>query len=250
MNKRKILFSNIGYARDINGALLQHVTRFGRHIYSPAQVQEKVMAQLKAIIAAEQPDICCLVEIEQGSFHSANFNQIQALMDDEYKFHDIANKYGQGNRVSRLPFLQSKSNAFLARHSYSFERLYFTHGTKRLVYRVAIDDDISLFFAHFSLNRKIRQKQFAEINKLARDSGKQVIIMADFNIMQGFKELECLLAGTNLKVMNKETDHTFIFYRKKLALDLCICSEGLAESAALKIIPQPFSDHAALLMEF
>ncbi len=246
----KILFSNIGYAKGINGALSQHILRFTKHFYSNLAEQQNVLSQLKTIMTTEQPDLCCFVEVDSGSFHSSYFNQLQALMDDEYAHHDIANKYGEGNPVANLPMYRGKSNAFLSKRGFAFERLYFSHGTKRLIYRLSLDDNRSLIFAHFSLSRKVRMKQFREVNQLVRDSKGEVIIMADFNIMQGFGELEPLLQDTDLKVLNKETEHTFIFHRRKLALDLCICSSALQDRANLRIIKQPFSDHAALLLEF
>ncbi len=246
----KILFSNIGYAKDINGTLSQHIFRSWRHFYSSAEIQAKALAQLKSIIKTEQPDVCCLVEIDQGSFHSSNFNQIHALLDEEYSFHDIADKYGQGNPLGFLPLFRGKSNAFLAKKSFAFERLYFTHGTKRLIYRIELDHGISLIFAHFSLSRKVRISQFLEVNKLVRSAKGGVVLMADFNIMHGFKELAPLLQDTDLQVMNREDEHTFMFHKRTLALDLCICSASLQKRASLRIIPQPFSDHAALLLEF
>lgn len=245
----RILFSNIGYAKDINGTLWQHIRRFGRHVYSSQMVQEQALSQFKTIINQERPDLCCLVEIDQGSFHSNYFNQIQALMDDEYQFHDIANKYGANSRVGRMPLHKGKSNAFLARQELPFERLYFSHGSKRLIYRILLPNDIQLFFAHFSLQRKVRYKQFQEIRKIIHADPKPAIILADFNIMQGFSELSPLLNETDLCVLNKEDEHTFRFHRRHLTLDLCICSQGVGERAKLRIIPQPFSDHAALLLE-
>jgi hypothetical protein len=67
-----------------------------------------------------------------------------------------------------------------------------------------------------------------KVRNLVKDNDGEVIILADFNIMQGFKELTPLLEGMNLKVMNAETDHTFIIGNNRWTLDLCICSESLA----------------------
>ncbi|MGE0252739.1 MAG: hypothetical protein AB7G80_03290 [Dongiaceae bacterium] len=245
----KILFSNIGYAKGIGGTLWEHICRLNRHIYCGLSVQEQALRQLKVIIDSEKPDLGCLVEIDQGSFHSAYFNQIQALMDHEYIFHDIAEKYGENSPLRKMWMHKGKSNAFLAKQEIPFQRLYFTYGTKRLVYRLTLPGDIHLFFAHFSLKRQVRIKQFQEVNTLIKNIKGEVMILADFNIFQGFKELLPLLEGTDLQILNKEEEHTFIFHRRKLALDLCICSESLAKRSALRIIKQPFSDHAALVVD-
>jgi endonuclease/exonuclease/phosphatase family metal-dependent hydrolase len=249
MTDTSILFSNIGYARGIDGTLWQHISRFHRHLYCDLPVQHQVLAQVKSILTAERPDLCCFVEIDSGSFHTANYNQLMALIDDEYAFHDIADKYGEDNPIRRIPFLRGKSNAYLSKENYPFQKLYFKHGTKRLIYRIELPQGISVFFAHFSLNSKVRANQFAEVNQLVKEAGKPVIILADFNIMQGFSELSPLMDGTDLHVVNNEKETTFLFHRRKLTLDLCICSSALMPDISLRIIPQPFSDHEALLVK-
>ena len=245
----KILFSNLGYAKGIDGSLRQHARLIGRHFYCALPVQEQILSQVKAIIDKEKPDLCCFVEIDSGSMHSARFNQIEALMDTEYCFHDIADKYGKESRLGRMLFHKGKSNAFLSKRDIAFERLYFRHGTKRLIYQLGAVDGVTILFAHFSLSRKVRIKQFEEVRQLVKNIAGEVVILADFNIMGGFRELAPLLEGGDLCVLNKEDAHTFTFHKHRLVLDLCICSKGLADKLKLQIIPQPFSDHAALLVE-
>lgn len=244
----KIFFSNIGYAKGIDGTLWQHICRIHRHLYCGLPLQQQVLSQLKAIIMAEQPDLCCLVEIDRGSFHSSYYNQMLALLDEEYHFHDIADKYGEGNQIGRMPFFQGKSNAFLARTPLPYERLYFKYGAKRLIYRIQLPGNVFLFFAHFSLQARVRAQQFDEVRRLIEASPGEAIILADFNIMQGFDELKGLL-GSDLVLLNGEKDYTFTLHRSRWVLDLCICSRALAPRLRLEIIQQPFSDHAALLVE-
>lgn len=247
---RRIFFSNIGYAKGIDGTLWQHFCRAGRHLYCSVPLQQQVLGQLRAILSEKRPDICCLVEVDRGSLHSAYYNQMDFLLQDtDYPFHDIADKYGVNNWLSRMPLHRGKSNAFLSRQELPFERLYFAKGSKRLIYKIQMEGNICLFFAHFSLNGAIRQLQFQELNRHIRTCPGEVMVMADFNIMQGFSELAPLLEGTDLKILNDEKNHTFRFHRRALALDLCLCSESLAARTRLSIIPQPFSDHAALLAD-
>jgi endonuclease/exonuclease/phosphatase family metal-dependent hydrolase len=245
---QKILFSNIGYARGIDGSLWQYVKSIGRFFYCSPTIQQQVLEQMKSIIDHEQPDLCCFVEIDQGSVHSAYFNQMDALMDAEYKFCDISDKYGHNSTLGRMPLHAGKSNGFMSRTEYPFKRLYFNSGTKRLVYRIDLNDKLHMFFAHFSLDRNVRLKQFHEVHELIKMAEGEAILMADFNIKQGFSELQPLLDDTNLHLLNKEDEPTFTFHNLRLALDLCICSRSLASRAELRIIPQPFSDHDALLL--
>lgn len=246
---KKILFSNIGYAKGIDGTLWQHFCRMHRHFYCPIPMQQQVLGQLKNIIREEQPDLCCFVEIDEGSFQAAGFNQMHALMDDDYHFHDMADKYGIDNILSRVPFHKGKNNGFMAKAIVPFERLYFDFGSKRLLYRLELPDGIQLFFGHFSLNRRVRLRQFQVLNHLVRQAPGKVIVMADFNIMDGFGELTAVTQETDLVILNKEEDITFTFHKRQLALDICLCSATLIDRIEIKIIPQPFSDHAALLVE-
>ena len=108
---QKILFSNLGYARGINGSLQQHIKGAGRFFYCAPTVQQRVLAQMKSIIDQEKPDLCCFVEIDQGSIHTAYFNQMDALMDEIYRFHDISDKYGYNSTLGRMPLHAGKSNA-------------------------------------------------------------------------------------------------------------------------------------------
>lgn len=252
----KIFFSNIGYAKGIDGTLAQHLARIARHIRCGRPLQEDVLAQLRAILMQEEPDLCCLVEIDNGSFQSASFSQIAHIATEPYLFHDVADKYGPGNWIGGMPLHRGRCNAFLSKDRLSFERLYFANGSKRLIYKIVLPEDatghpggITLFFAHFSLMPAVRQRQFEELRSHISVCPGPVVVMADFNILQGFRELEPLLRGSDLIVLNDEAEPTFTFHTYRLALDLCVCTAELAERLDLKIIPQPFSDHAGLLLE-
>lgn len=245
----KVLFSNVGYAKGIDGSLGHHIRFFGRHFYSGTSVQQQVLSQLKAIITQEDPDLCCFVEIDSGSLHSARFNQIDALVDESYAFHNVAGKYGEESWLSRALFHKGKSNGFLSKTQLDFNHLYFRNGSKRLIYHVRLPDQISLFFAHFSLDWKVRKLQMEELRAFLAETPGEVIILADFNIWRGFGELAPLLEDESLMVLNKEDEPTFMFHKRKAALDLCLVSKSLADKAKLTIVPQPYSDHAAILLE-
>lgn len=249
MQRCKILFSNLGYARGISGDLTEHITRAHRHFYCPPDIQKAILQQLSALIAEEDPDICCFVEIDQGSFTSGRLNQLAALLNEHYAFFDIENKYGPTSRLRSFFLTAGKSNAFIAKQPMPYEKIYFRAGTKRLIYKVALNSSATLFFAHFSLNRAVRARQILEIRQLVADTPGEVIVLGDFNVLTGLGELAPLMEDSGLTLLNKPDSPTFRFHRKHLLLDLCLCSEGLADKAELKIVPQPFSDHAALMLD-
>jgi endonuclease/exonuclease/phosphatase family metal-dependent hydrolase len=244
----KILFSNLGYARGIDGTFSQHIRRIHRHFYTGLTQQQQVLSQFRNIIIAEKPDLCCLVEVDSGSWNTGYFNQMDYLTDQEYPVYDIAGKYGEDSLLARMPFFSGKCSAFLSKTELSSRKLYFRHGSKRLIYSIALPGGATLFFAHFSLQARVRAKQLEEVRTLVADGGES-IILADFNILQGFRELQPLLRDKGLCVLNKEDDHTFMFGSRRWTLDLCLCSQSLMPRLQLRIIPQPFSDHAALLVE-
>jgi endonuclease/exonuclease/phosphatase family metal-dependent hydrolase len=245
----KILFSNLGYARGIDGSLWQHISRLGRHFYVSAPVQQRALLQAKEIIRTEQPDICCFVEIDKGSFYSAHINQMDVLSDDTYCHHDITNKYGDDYWLSKAPLHASKCNGFLAKTDVPFEKIYFRAGRKRLIYKLFLPGGIALYFAHFSLQADIRMRQFSELGQLILSDKNPSIVLADFNIFGGFSEVSGLLKNTGMRLLNRDDEPTFRFHQTRHILDLCLCSESLAGRIDLKIIPQPFSDHDALFLD-
>ena len=246
----KVLFSNIGYAKGIDGSLGQHLRHFHRHVHCPLPVQQQVLMQIKSVIAEENPDLCCFVEIEHDDARPERFSQLMGLAGGAYPHFDATDKYGINSWLSRMPWHRGRCNAFLARQLLPFERHYFSFGSKRLIYEINHPEkDLTVYFAHFSLQRAVRAEQFKEMRRLLARREKPAVIMADFNIMSGFAELGPLLQGNDLRVISREDEPTFMFHTWRRTLDLCICSESLVERASLKIIPQPYSDHAALLLQ-
>ncbi|MGE3622946.1 MAG: endonuclease/exonuclease/phosphatase family protein [Bdellovibrionales bacterium] len=248
MVRHKIFFSNLGYARGLSGRLAEHLLYAYRHFYCSPLIQKEALRQLAELIAREEPDICCLVEIEKGTPNRKKLNQLEALINETYPNFDIENKYGEKSLLRSFNFTSGKSNAFLAKRKHVFEKLYFTRGVKRLVYKIHVDENLTLFFAHFSLKKTIRAWQLIEARNLMRAVEGEVIFLGDFNILSGFGEIVPLLDGGRFVLLNREEHPTFFFHKHQKILDLCICSRGVAGRAELSVLPQPYSDHAALLL--
>jgi hypothetical protein len=245
MNK-VILMSNLGYLRGINGCLADHMRYAHRHFYCAPKVREASEAMLTDIIQQEQPDLCCFVEIEHAP--GSAVNPLRSL-GGHYPFFDVENKYGPASRLRTMPGMRGKSNGFLAKEKMPYEKIFFTHGTKRLIYKIQIAPDVSVFFAHFSLKKAVRMEQLKQIRELVAQTPGEIIVLGDFNIHTGFGELKPLLHDNHLVLLNREDEPTFTFHKKRLPLDLCICSQGIASRSELRIIPQPYSDHDALLLK-
>jgi endonuclease/exonuclease/phosphatase family metal-dependent hydrolase len=249
MAKHKILMSNLGYFRGIDGRLIQHFIRGHRHFYCRVDVQKKAIRQLLDIIEKEDPDICCFVEVDKGSTTSAYFNQMEELITEKYPFFSIENKYGLDSKLRSSPRTKGKSNAFIAKWEFPFEKIYFDYGTKRLIYKIGLEPGLTLFFSHFSLKRNVRAQQLLQVREILAQTQGEVIFLGDFNIWSGFDELAPLFHENNLYLANTGGHFTFRLHRFQKVLDLCICSQSLKPRLDLQVIPQPFSDHAALLVE-
>lgn len=249
MQSYTILMSNLGYARGINGCLAHHVMYAHRHFYCSPKAQEKSLQLVNALIKQEDPDICCFVEIDKGSPSSANLNQLERLLTEHYPHFDIENKYGLASRFRKLSFTRGKSNAFMAKHAFEYEKIYFDHGIKRLIYKIRLGHNVTLFFAHFSLKENIRKLQLLQVKELIHQTRGEVIFMGDFNILTGLQEVAALLHDNHMVLLNREDEPTFTLHRRRLLLDLCFCSKSLAQKAELRVVPQPYSDHAALVLK-
>jgi hypothetical protein len=247
MNSLKIYFSNLGYARGLNGCLKQHFLYGYRHIYCPLKIQQQSLAAFKQIIIEHNPDIGCIVEIDKGSLNTGYFNQMQYLSDERYPFYSINSKY-TGKKMHWLSVFNGKSNAFFAKGYIPYTKLYFKFGTKKLIYRLALANGIALYFAHFSLSKKVRAQQYDELLMLIKNDKRPVVILGNFNNFYGFSELKFLIAEGNLTIVNQECYATFRLHNRYYPIDLCLCSKGLKKLITLNIILQPFSDHCGLLV--
>ena len=248
MAHHKILFSNLGYARGISGRLSEHIRYLHRHFYCSLPVQKRALQQFCQLIREEKPDVCCLVEIDQGLDGPKRFNQLEMLISEIYPFSDIENKYGKESFFRSFAATAGKSNAFISKQTLVFEKLFFKHGIKRLIYKIQLENNITLFFAHFSLNKKVRTQQIKEAAELIAEVRGEAIFLGDFNILSGLSEIAPLLKN-GLVLLNRAEDPTFFFHKQKRILDLCICTKNISEYMRLKVVQQSYTDHAALIIE-
>ncbi len=246
--KHRILVSNIGYARDIDGALLTHFIRSHRHFYTTYYTQKTSLDTYLEIVKKLKPDICCMIEIDSGSFTSGGFNQFEYLIDSVYPFRDISSKYAIGGKLSNFFMTQGKSNGFMANREYEFERLYLSIGSKRLVYRIVLEKGLVLFFTHLSLKKIVRRQQMKELRIIADKENCDVIIAGDFNILAGIDEIDVFTGDGCYQLLNNPEEGTFSLFGKHYLLDLCIVSKSIVTQTSLQIIDQPFSDHDGLFI--
>lgn len=245
---QRILVSNIGYARGLDGGLVPHLLHSYRNVSTTVARQKKALDQYLAMVRKYDPDLCCIIEVDTGSLSSHWFNQFSYLCHHPYAHHDVTVKYVEGSRMAKYALTRGKSNGFMCKHPVEFSKQFFSCGSKRLVYRLELGEGRVMFFTHLALGEKTRTMQLKELRALADQEKGEVLIAGDFNILAGLEELDILVGDGRYELLNKPEDRTFRLFGNRYLLDICVASAALAKKAKLEIIDQPFSDHDALLI--
>ncbi len=235
-----ILLFNVGYATALDGTMRDYLLRFYRYLYTPRSVIRQVRQAIFQLMQAQKPDICCFVEIHKR--HSF------LRHPHAYREGSIENKYGLHSLLRLLPFFRDNCNGFFAKEPLPFRMHYLRHGTKKLVYEIELRPDTSLFLAHFSLKKRVRQKQCEELQTLIAQR-KNVILCGDFNIFHGFEELQAFAGKCHLRIVNAPSQATFPAVHPRKALDLFLCPED-AESPSVRVLDSVHvSDHLPVMLE-
>ncbi len=235
----RILLYNVGYATALDGSMRNYVLKSYRYLYTPRRIIRKVRQALYTMLTSEQPDICCFVEVHR--------KKAFVPRKPDYQGFHMANKYGNRSMLRKLPFFRDNCNGFVAREDLNFDRLYLKSGTKKLVYRIDLQNDIKLFLVHFSLNRRTRAKQCQELSEMLRGY-KKVVVCGDFNVFKGTGELETLAECSRLQIVNANA-LTFPAVNPRRSLDLFLCSEDLGKVSARVLNDVQVSDHLPVMLE-
>lgn len=247
MKTFRILLFNLCYCLALTGSIANYSLRSYRFLYCSKKIQKNVLDKIKAVIKKTNPDLCCFVEIDQGCKFSNRLNQIEELKNPLYPFYNIENKYGKLGKFVPLPYFKKQSNGFIAKQNFAFKKHYFRKGTKKLLYEIQLAPDTYLFMTHFSLNKRIRKKQFKDIQNLIKNKNK-VIICGDFNIKNA-DELNNLMTENKLKLVNRLRDKTFPSHKPKRLLDLFLCSKNMKIKKFRVLRDVKVSDHLPVLLE-
>ena len=145
----RIVYANLGYARDIDGSLKHHIGRAHHHIYTPRHAQLRALNFLKDKLRELQPDLSCFLEIDKGSVTNGFFDQFPVLCEDHHRTVRIDGKYSAGKRFRRLSVSRGKSSAFLATGDHLLDRL------RHAVHQRAIAGFLTIF-RHFCAIRRFR----------------------------------------------------------------------------------------------
>jgi len=200
-------------------------------------------------VAAVQPDVMGLVEVDGGSFRTDRMCQAEMIARQLGYYHVVETKYGSGSMVQRLPLLREQGNAVLTRMPIVSHRFhYFDEGVKRLVIQVCTEH-LTVFLVHLSLTYRNRQYQLERLYKLIRSVDRPMILAGDFNVLWGMRELELFLGATGLVSANPEKKPSYPSRAPKRELDFILHSPEL-KVVQFQIPPVTHSDHAPLICDF
>jgi endonuclease/exonuclease/phosphatase (EEP) superfamily protein YafD len=228
VKKFKILLINLGYCTGLDGSIYDYLTKFYRFGFLPKKTEGRVIRKLKKLV--EDVDLVCMLEVKKEQF--------EKIQGDQYG--DVENKYGVGSLLRYLPFTRKNCNGFFAKRKIPYKKHYLKNGTKKLLYEIELPGGTRLVFAHFSLNSKVRRKQFKEINKMFEGSR---IVCGDFNIFKGVEEVKPLV-DNDLRIVSEEP--TFPACSPRKPLDLFLCSKDL--KCEVEVLDEVLSDHSAVLL--
>ena len=225
----------------------------GYHLPLPfAGFFKKTAVNLQRIInfiAATNPDIVALVEVDSGSYRSGNFCQAQTIADQlGYNF-IVESKYSNDSLALKVPVLKQQANALLTRQGIEDHQFhYFEQGVKRLVIQTDLRA-IAVFIVHLSLKYRHRQNQLDQLHALTQDTDKEVIIAGDFNTFWGNSELSLFLSATGLKSANLDNAASHPSHAPMRQIDFILHSSGIRIDN-FYIPDVRLSDHSPLVCDF
>ncbi|MFB6150320.1 MAG: endonuclease/exonuclease/phosphatase family protein [Haloarculaceae archaeon] len=254
----KILSCNAGYLLDYDGSLSEYVLKPHRAMVGSATAEERATERLVEVIADEEPDVVCLLEVDQGSVRTASDGQVawiaELLASEGLDYrHRADTKYGDESLVAELPVLEYLSNGVLVREGLdaAIETHHLDKGPKRLVTEIRLGD-LSIFAVHLAMSGRGRRSQLDELADLVADR-ERVVVCGDFNAYDGLDEVEDVLGAGGLVLHNpgetvpkRPLDRLVTDTR---TLDLFLTSPDVPVSRC-DVIPVQVSDHRPVVLEF
>lgn len=234
----RVLLYNIGYGTGLTGSMSDYFLRFYRYLYTPRTIIRKVRQSIYTLLNKVQPDVCCFVEVHGRYGFVPHPHAYRSQVD---------NKYGRWSMLRWLPFFRDNCNGFYSHSPLKFQKRYFRHGTKKLIYDIDLGHGMSLLLVHFSLNASTRAKQCDEIKEILWGR-PNTIVCGDFNTFRGTSELQKLADECGLRIVNA-SQPTFPANHPRRALDLFLCPKTIRSAKAKVFSDVQVSDHLPVMLE-
>ncbi len=240
----RFLLYNIRYAAGVGGRF-HFPFPYAGYLRRSHLNFDKILEFIRSV----NPDVMGLVEVDGGSFRTAQLCQAEMIAEQLGYYHVIETKYGSASMAHKIPLLRTQGNAVLTRMPIISHRFhYFDEGVKRLVIQVCTER-LTIFLVHLSLTYRKRQYQLERLYKLIREVDRPLILAGDFNVLWGMRELELFLGATGLVSANPEKKPSHPSRAPKRELDFILHSPEL-KVVHFQIPKVTFSDHAPLVCDF
>ena len=241
----KFLVYNIAYGTGAPKNRFYQV--FGLHHY--IHTQRRHLKKIIDCIASRKPDVCGLLEVDNGSFRTGYLNQGELIASALQQSVYSAVKYSPGSIPRKIPILRKQTNLFLTpekQRPCAFH--YLPRGMKRLALEIEVSG-VRFFLLHLSLRSKVRQSQLDTLAELLKTLDQPFLVGGDFNAFAGTDELQSFMQKLSLHSANAAGKPTFPAWKPEKQLDYILYSRGI-EPVRCEVGPDQASDHLPVLFEF
>ncbi len=244
----KVLFWNLGYAREFDGSSARFITHGHRVPSHPHTFQHRTLTQMAELVQAEAPDVFLCAEVSSGAFHNRSFDQYEYLkttLNPENS--EFFVKYGQ-ERLAALPFHKGNGNAAYTFVPSTITPLHLSRGSKTLVTKVEIGP-VTCFGVHLSLLPTVRRTQLEELAQIVKQCEGDVVVGGDFNLFRGLRELLPFAKQTGL-ALALPLKPTFPSHRPRYLLDVFLYRFSTPRTVTASVLQSRLSDHLPVLFEW
>ena len=246
----KILLYNTCYCIGYGEPRKSKYEKLWKYIYSDIST----LTQLIDFVNSENPDVLALVETDSGSIRSRLINQPEIIVRQSgFSSGFYKTKYGPTLIQSILPIFKHQCNAvFTKSHNARFDCGFFEAtgewGSKNLYLQCAIHPKIDLFVLHLPLDKKGRAEQLDELANMVKKCDNEVIVAGDFNIFDGYSEIEYLMRECNLQSANVQNTPTYPSWKPEKEIDLFLTTPGIKVNK-FEALDIHLSDHLPILVD-
>lgn len=246
----KILLYNTCYCIGFNAPRKSKYEKLWKYIYSDTTT----LKELKAFIKKVNPEVLALTEIDSGSIRAHCTNQpltIAKVCGFGSVFYRT--KYSSALLRGYLPIFRHQCNAILTKakdsqFSYGFFECAGDLGSKNLYLHCAIHPQIDFFLLHLPLDGAGRAAQLRELSEVIQGCPNEVIVAGDFNIFDGYEEIDAFMRNSNLTPANTQKIPTYPSWKPEKEIDLILKTPGIRVTK-FEVLDVHLSDHLPILVD-
>jgi len=110
-------------------------------------------------------------------------------------------------------------------------------------------EEVTFFLVHLALNYKVRQHQILHLYHMIKETQRPYVVAGDFNALTGEKEIQLLLAASNMQNADRDMQPSYPSRKPKRHLDFILHSPKIKVNE-FKMPSVLLSDHLPLVIDF